>query len=252
MNDKRDFDRAVDLWLDDGSDATPPEVIDAVLLAVRSTPREWDFRIPWRTSPMKRLAYAIAAVAALAVSATAFSALSPRFGIGSSPTPTATIQGFSRFNSTVHGISIDYPSDWQVRPATEPWTGGELNFDSPAADVIFDPILGDRLYIALASQPRPGATQSDQFDLIEESGICDAVGGGGGGSFPPVDGASAWHWHCDPGISSATFITSAAVTTENRGYLIVLVVAGNEPALGRTYDFGAALQTVDLRPDEAR
>ena len=30
MNENRDFDRAVDQWLDDGSDATPPEVIDAV------------------------------------------------------------------------------------------------------------------------------------------------------------------------------------------------------------------------------
>jgi hypothetical protein len=250
MNDKRDFDRAVDRWLDEGSDATPPEVIDAVLLAVRSTPQERDFRISWRTSPMKRLAYAVAAVAALAVSVTAFSALSPRFGIGSGPTPIATIQGFSRFNSTIHGISIDYPSDWQVRPATEPWTGGELNFNSPAADVIFDPILGDRLYIALASQPRPGATQSDQFDLIEESGICDVEGGGGGGSDPPVDGASAWHWQC--GIRGATFIMSAAVTTDNRGYLIALVMSGDEPALGETYDFDAALQTVDLHPDEAR
>ena len=43
MNDKRDFDRAVDRWLDDGSDATPPHVIDGVLLAVRSTPQERDF-----------------------------------------------------------------------------------------------------------------------------------------------------------------------------------------------------------------
>ena len=88
MNDKRDFDRAIDGWLDDGSDATPPEVINAVLLAAMSTPQERDFRISWRTSPMKRLAFAVAAVAVLAVSGTALSALIPRFGIGSDPTPT--------------------------------------------------------------------------------------------------------------------------------------------------------------------
>jgi len=92
MNDRRRFDHAVADWLDDGSDATPPEVIDAVLLAVRSTPQERDFRFPWRTSPMKHLAYAAAAVAALAVGVAALSALSPRFGIGLGPTPAATIQ----------------------------------------------------------------------------------------------------------------------------------------------------------------
>jgi dipeptidyl aminopeptidase/acylaminoacyl peptidase len=88
MNDQRDFDRAVDRWLDDGSDATPRAVIDAVLLAARSTPQERDFRIPWRSSPMKPFAYAVAAVAAVAVSIAALAALSLRFGIGSELTPT--------------------------------------------------------------------------------------------------------------------------------------------------------------------
>lgn len=87
MTDNRDFDRAVAHWLDDGSDATPPEIINAVLLAARSTPQERDVRISWRTSPMKHLAYAVAAVAILAVGVTALSALSPRFGILSGPTP---------------------------------------------------------------------------------------------------------------------------------------------------------------------
>ena len=66
MNDKRDFDRAVDQWLDEGSDATPAEVIDAVLLAVRSTPQERDFRVPWRTTAMTSY-LRVAAVIALAV-----------------------------------------------------------------------------------------------------------------------------------------------------------------------------------------
>ena len=68
MNDKRDFDRAVDRWLDDGSDATPPEVINAVLLAVRSTPQERRSWWPaWRTNRMTTYAKSIAAAAAVVV-----------------------------------------------------------------------------------------------------------------------------------------------------------------------------------------
>ena len=83
MNDKREFDRAVDRWLDDGSDATPPEVIDAVLLAVSSTPQErrswWPAR---RTNRMNAYAKSIAAAATvLAVAAVGYNML-PGIGIG--------------------------------------------------------------------------------------------------------------------------------------------------------------------------
>ena len=88
MSDERDFDRAVDRWLNDGSDATRPEVIDAVLLAARGMRQERDLRVPWRTSPLRRLPYAAATVAALALSVTAVSVLGLRFGIGSGPTPS--------------------------------------------------------------------------------------------------------------------------------------------------------------------
>ena len=160
--------------------------------------------------------------------------------------------GLSRFNSTSHGISIDFPSGWQVRSATEPWTSGELNFDSPEADVIFDPDFGNSLYIVIPSQPRdtPQSDQDEQFDLIRESAVCDPDGSFGGGSFT-VDGASAWYQDCEPGMSGANDLTAVAVTTDNRRYLIVLVTLG-EPGLDEVYDFDAALETVDLRPEETR
>ena len=75
MNDKRGFERIAAQWLDEGSDVTPPDVIDAVLLAVRNTPQERDFRLSWRTSPMKSLAYAVAAVAAIVIVAVGANAL---------------------------------------------------------------------------------------------------------------------------------------------------------------------------------
>lgn len=95
MNDKRDFERAVDRWLDDGSDATPPKVIDAVLLAVRSTPQERGFRASGRTTFMSFLR--VAAVVALAVMAStaAISLLGPggseSDGVGSAPSPSAEL-----------------------------------------------------------------------------------------------------------------------------------------------------------------
>ena len=79
-------------------------------------------------------------------------------------TSTATSPGSSGFTSTIHGLSINVPSGWQTRPATEAWTDGELDFDSPAADIIFHPALGDRLYFVLASQPFEGPTEAVDWD----------------------------------------------------------------------------------------
>ena len=61
--------------------------------------------------------------------------------------------GFSTFSSPLHGITIDYPAGWKVRPATEPWNHGTVTFDASNVDVIFDPSLGDDVYFALASEP---------------------------------------------------------------------------------------------------
>lgn len=102
MTDNRDFDRAVDRWLDDGSDATPPEVIDAVLLAVRSTPQERDVRAPWRNTAMTsylRVA-AVIALAAIASMAAIYTFGPGRFGIsgpGASPSPSPSLIARGRF-----------------------------------------------------------------------------------------------------------------------------------------------------------
>ncbi len=67
MNDQRDFERATTDWLEAGTDVTPPHVIDAVLLAVRTTPQERDLRVPWRTPIMNKLAIGLGAAAAVVV-----------------------------------------------------------------------------------------------------------------------------------------------------------------------------------------
>ena len=89
MNTDRDFERVTGEWLDAGSDSTPSHVIDAVLLAVRTTPQERDFRIPWRTLSMRNPVYAAAVIAVLAVAGVAaVYAFGPRLNIWPAPTPT--------------------------------------------------------------------------------------------------------------------------------------------------------------------
>ena len=89
MNGTHGFDRAVDEWLEDGSDATPPEVIDAVLLAVRSTPQERDFHVPWRSTTMTTY-LRVAAVIALAVIGTTAAIWTLGTGGRNSGGPSAT------------------------------------------------------------------------------------------------------------------------------------------------------------------
>lgn len=204
---------------------------------------------------MQRAAYALVAVAAIAIGVTALTTLGPRFGIGPSPTPTPAIHESSpspvsvdqspppldaTFSSIVHGMSMDYPSGWQIRRATEPWSGGELNFDSPAADIIFDPTLGDRLYFALASKPL-GAAEWRLPDFCVPGETRGITGG-----TVHVDGIPALDHHS---CGSA----SIEVETATRAYVIMLVVA-NEPGLRQSYNgyFDDALTTIQLQPEEAR
>ena len=242
-----DFDRAVDRWLNDGSDTTPPAVIDAALLAVTTTPQERDFRVSWRTAPMKSLPYAMAAVAVVAVAVSALAAMSPRFGIGAGPTPSAAIDqtpdgAAAPFESTVHGISIDYPSGWKTRPATGPWNHDAITFDAPDVDVIFDPAHEDDLYFALVSEPLNGQSGSEWCctEPIVAAQICARADGFGGGRYT-LDDATGWIQTCGRGDHVVL------VATATRGYLIQLHVG--DPQLGETYDedwFEAALATVEL------
>jgi hypothetical protein len=143
MNDDRAFERATRAWLEDGSDQTSPATIDAVLLAVRTTPQERDLRIPWRTAPMSNPMRLAAAIAIVAVVGFAGLNLFGRGGIGSKPTPSPTINPtpssiptsgpspaatpidtatWTAFTSARHGYAARYPSAWALTLATAPAT----------------------------------------------------------------------------------------------------------------------------------
>jgi hypothetical protein len=264
MND-RNVDQLLAAWIEHGPTVAPDRVSVEARREIRRTPQSagpglWLAQQYADMNTLARVGVAMAIVAVVTLVGISLSSAPLPGDPGPSsiptespvespsPSPSASERpspspGFSRFTSTIHGISIDYPAGWQIRRATEPWTEGELNFDSPAADVIFHPTLGKRLYIALASRPS-GSTQFDQIDLLAKTRVCEE--GGGGGSFA-VDGASAFDWYCGN--------YKVAVTTGSRGYLILVVVASGEPGLRETYDFdwiqAELLETVDLRPQEA-
>jgi hypothetical protein len=134
-----------------------------------------------------------------------------------SPTPSPTPQ-FSRFTSSFHDISIEYPSGWQTKPATEPWDGGWITFESPGVDIMYDPAFGEDLYLVVVSEPL-GGTSSGRWVAAHDVkasliGVCYFGGGGGAGNgFQDNPAWPAWFQHCQ-----STQVVFFATPT--RGYVI--------------------------------
>ncbi|MFI5261451.1 MAG: hypothetical protein ACHQZR_02700 [Candidatus Limnocylindrales bacterium] len=162
MNDDQAFERATREWLEDGSDRTRAATIDAVLLAVRTTPQERDLRIPWRTAPMSNLArlVAMAVVAVLVLAVVAFNLRPTSGGVGGASTPSPAVSPsapapspstgptptpysidtttWTTYTSARYGLSIGHPADWYVHTtATRDWTypaDAAVNMESTALE----------------------------------------------------------------------------------------------------------------------
>jgi hypothetical protein len=132
------FEHAVRDWLDDGSDRTPSTAIEAVLLAVRTTPQERALRIPRVLAPA-RFSTRLAAVAVLAaiLAATALM-LVPGGPFSPQPPPTQSTEpsaspaasaadlvdagNWIAYTSERFGFDIKRPPDWSESPARRDWT----------------------------------------------------------------------------------------------------------------------------------
>jgi hypothetical protein len=174
---------------------------------------------------------------------------------------TSPLSPFSeRFDSPLHGVSISYPSGWRTRAAIKPWGHDALAFGAPDVDVIFDPKFEADLYLATVSEPLGGQSEgwvSDVHTDYSSLGICEDLGGGGGGD-DTLDGNYGWFENCDND-------SVAIIQTATRGYIIYLHVGDAVPADYPVPDFeGAAfekapevggptglLETLDLRPEDA-
>jgi hypothetical protein len=139
------FERAIRDWLEDGSDRTPRPAIDAVLLAVKTTPQERDLRIPRRFTHMPtyvRLAAGIAFVAVVGVGVLAFLNGDPN-SVGS---PTAAPTARATFAPTPSPLSAGplapgrhaYEAEGVRVVLTVPagWEGGQFNIaKAPAREL---------------------------------------------------------------------------------------------------------------------
>lgn len=134
------FERAVLDWLEDGADRTSPAAIDAVLLAVKTTPQERGLRPPWRFYPMPNYLRAVAPIAVVAIVAIGvIAATANRSGIGgptappiatsdvtAGPTVLPTLGFSTAFSSTTYGYSAKSPEGWIVTFGTAHGTAATL------------------------------------------------------------------------------------------------------------------------------
>jgi hypothetical protein len=257
MTAEHDLERRLaDYYATEAPSRAPDWVLGSVLETIDTTPqRRVLIRVPWRFPTMNTYAkWAIAAVAVLAVGAFGLSLLrtSPTPGVGTSPPspspspslspgPSAPPPLGGTFTSSLHGISISYPTGWVVKEATEPWTPTSLcDYWSPCFDNIYDPGLESNLFLGLASQPLAG-TRPDEWVT---SFLADPESCGPGATEPiTIDGAQG-------GMCGGL----AAVSAGDRGYFVRLYSSGDQPWLATYYDeawFRGVLDTVQLDPAAA-
>lgn len=269
MAGNEQFDDSIGRWLEETApNRLPQRVLDATFDRTRRTRQDPAWRAVLGRRQMPRFVPALGGIAVVLLATVLALNIIRIPGVGvpptNSPAATATpstttrpspVSAFSTFTSTIHGISLDYPSDWEIRratePATEPWTDGLLPFDSPATDVIFDPALGTGLYLVLASQPYDGLSHGAWTAGVDGWLCPNPSGSGPAGRTEPaggVDGNQVMARGCG-------WTQVATIETDTRGYLVGLVVM-SDPArpTGEYYDYWwlrSRLDTVELRPDEA-
>lgn len=274
-------------WLADDASEGPADSLARALAATRRTRKRprWTFPSMWLptrltrthagtqhrpvigqpwTDPIRRSTLTkltVGAVVAAAVSLAGFTLLrGPSAGPVASPSPTASPSPISppplteRFDSRLHGISIDYPSGWQERPATQLWNDRFVpGFDSPTGDVIFDPALREGLYVVLTSSRGKRGSVDEWHGLTAWPGLCDDETDQAGPSHVPyiLEGARGYLFtsRCRSG---GAILYGAELATDSRGYIVYLYVgSGSSQARYDKAWFEAALETVALRPQEA-
>jgi hypothetical protein len=264
--------RIADHYAAEVSHRAPDRVLRAALMTIDTTrQRRGLLPVPWRFPTMQGLTrVAAVAVAVIALGAVGFAVLGPgsRPAIAPSPSASPTIAATpttaptasptitptpdpslppplgGSFTSAMHGISLAYPTGWNVHAATEPWTQADgLSFGSPNLDTLSDPVLEDHLFLALASEALGGKSGDVWVNALMRS---TELGCGIAATQPiTVDGAKG---------KFCPNSNVVVVATGGRGYSITLYLSSDEPWLSSYYDrawFQSVLDTVKLNPAAA-
>jgi hypothetical protein len=266
MTARHDLDRRLNDFLRDGPTELPYQSFDAV----RDRTDQTGQRVvlgPWRLPEMNKIVTiglgAAAVVVAVFVGAQFFG--SPNGSLGSDPSPTLDATATPEptptpepsssplaapplsgtYTSTQHGITLSYPEGWTVEAATEPWTESDYSLlvdpATPYIDFLFDPTLGDHLFLNVSSQPigdaTPGEWTADKMAGTEGCTPTEPV---------TVDGAG--------GLIGTGGCDIVVVVADGRGYWIGLHASDDDPAAVAPYHrawFEEVLATVQLHPEDA-
>ena len=193
------FDVRISDWLEADPNLAPRDLMRTLESALPSIPQRRVMHSPWRFPPMSTFArVAIAAVAVIAIGAVGIFALQPRNApsVGASPSalPSAShvtvAHSFAVRDASANGAAADrivhvvHPRDLALvsrRMEHEACHGAvddraEPLVSDPNADIFHDPVLGDHLFVGVASQPLAGKT-GDQWaaDFQASSGCGPTV-----------------------------------------------------------------------------
>ena len=180
MTTMRDPEAIVAAWLDEGPDELPEGTRRAIVNSLPTITQARRGRFaPWRLLQMNTTARLVAgALVAVVVAGGALYLLGSRPGVGyPTATPSATPQvsttvtpsipsaidtgDWQTFTSSIHGISLDHPSDWTVNPATAAWDGKQFpEPPSPMLDVLTGP---DDSAFAILSSAIPVGTRHEDW-----------------------------------------------------------------------------------------
>jgi hypothetical protein len=263
MNQPRDPDAIIAMWLDDGPVELPEETRRAIAVGLRTQPRARRMAILGGSSmsPINRLAAAAVIVLAVgglsifvlanrggdsggvpspSVSAAPSAATSPSPSSSPSPaaTPTATppsTAGWLPFSSSHYGYTIAYPPTWAATQATRDWAFAKdrLSLPASAPGGVWDVLLGspngvETAVLGFASDV-PAGTSEDAWlaSYYAGSGFCPTMP-----TFEPitVDG--------HPGRLDPCYDAQAFVFVGNRVYVFVIFQTEMQPL------FRAFLSTV--------
>jgi len=245
MTRRYDLERnLVELFESEGRFRAPDRVLRSALDATAAVAqrRSWLRRTSRVANVYLSAAAAFVAIAVVAV-ALALYVGGPSVGGPATPSPTlqstpaaspsATPGGLAlteSFTSSVNGLTVRYPTGWDVQPATKAWTGSLVSQESAFADVIAI-THSDNPFIALASLRLAGATLDEWSSTYLSGHTCSAP------EPLTVDGRDGRLVSCEEGLY-------AFATVDDRGYLTWLY--GSDDVQW----FTQVIATLELDPEE--